>query len=210
MDGEWMVSRARTRPTLRRHLRQFLHGSLEPPQLPSAGQRQRLDLRRMAGPCLHQDDPLGLAELAEVELDGRARVAAVHQVARQLLRLVDVAEGRVRDRGQVLKVGGVVLPDLDLALAAGKHGVAHVQVGGEDADVTADVEAVEQSGGQALLDQVDPVGVQRLPRCRVPRSRRASGWRARTGAGRGVLPRRPPWGRRGCRPGSAGRARLTK
>ena len=63
----------------------------------------------------------------------------------------------------MLEAGGVVLPDLDLALTAGKHGVAHIQVGGEDADVTTDIEAVEQAGGQALLDQVDPVGVHPRP-----------------------------------------------
>src|SRR6516165_4229730 len=72
-------------------------------------------------------------------------------------------EGRVRDRGQVLQVGGVVLPDLDLALAAGKHGVTHVQVGGEDANVPADVEAVVQPPRQALLDQMDSVGVHPRP-----------------------------------------------
>ena len=34
-------------------------------QLPSSRQRQGLDLRRVTRACLHQDDPLGLAEFTE-------------------------------------------------------------------------------------------------------------------------------------------------
>jgi hypothetical protein len=72
---------------------------------------------------------------------------------------VDVAERCVGHRREVIEMNGVAVADLNATFAAGQHSAPDIQMGGEDSQITAVVEAVEQTSREELLHQVDPVGV---------------------------------------------------
>jgi hypothetical protein len=71
-----------------------------------------------------------------------------------------VPERGIGNGGKVLEVAGVVVAHVDAPLAPGQHGTADVEMGGEDGEVAAVVEAVEQAAGQRCLDQVDACPVR--------------------------------------------------
>ena len=98
---------------------------------------------------------------------------------------MDVAERCVGHRREVIEMNGVAVADLNATFAARQHGAPDIQMGGEDSQITAVVEAVEQTSREDLLHRVDPGLRIPLTTSRAPRSRPASGWRARTGAARG-------------------------
>ncbi len=140
---------------------ELVERSRQAAQRASAAEGNRIDARGLRRTRFDQHDALPIVELPEIERDRRAGVAGPG-AARQRLRLVNVAEGRVGDGGNRFGPRAVVV-DVNLALALTKHGADDEKVRREHERFARGIVTGAQRLAEHVLDAPDVIGVHARP-----------------------------------------------